>query len=57
MRELMLTVRGDLASLLDLRSFGVAAVMDVTLLVDFSLAIVACVIMPMFGSNLGEGLT
>ncbi len=48
---------GKLVSRSDLHSFGVAGVMEVTLLVGFSLAIVVCVVMCMVGSNLGEGLT
>ncbi len=50
-RELMLTEPEDLDSHLVLRSFGVAAVMVMTLLVGFSLAIVACIVMPMVGSR------
>ncbi len=56
-RELMMMERGDLDSCLVLRSYGVAAVMVMTLLVSFSLAIVARVVMPMVGSSHGEGLT
>ncbi len=56
-RELTLMEQGDLDSRLVLRSFGVAAVMVMTLLVGFTLAIVARVVMPMVGSNWGEGLT
>ncbi len=56
-RELTLTEGGGLDSCLVLRSFGVAAVVVMALLVGFSLAIVACIIMPMVGNNWGEGLT
>ncbi len=57
MRELTLTEWGDLDSRLVFRSFGVAAVMVMTLLVDFSLVIMARIVMPMVESNWGEGLT
>ncbi len=56
-RELTLAEQGDLDSCLVLRSFGVAAVMVTALLVGFSLMIVVRIIMPIFGSNWGEGLT
>ncbi len=56
-RELMLTEQGDLDSHLVLCSFGQAAVMVMTLLVSFSLAIAVHLVMPMVGSNQGEGLT
>ncbi len=47
MRELTLTVRGDLASRLDLHSFGVAAVVVMALLVGLSLTVMARIVMPM----------
>ncbi len=56
-RELTLTERGDLDSHLDLRSVGVAVVVVMAPLVGFSLAIAACIIIPMVLSNRGEGLT
>ncbi len=56
-RELTLTEQGDLDSRLVLCSFGQAVVMVMTLLVSFSLAIAVHVVMPMVGSNRGEGLT
>jgi hypothetical protein len=56
-REMTLMERGDLDSRSVVRSFGVAAMMVMTLLVGFSLAIMTRVIIPMVGSNWGEGLT
>ncbi len=56
-RGLTLTVRGDLASLLDLRSLGVAAVTMVALLVGFSLEVKARVVMPMVAISCGVELT
>jgi hypothetical protein len=56
-RELALMEQGDLDSRLVLHSFGVAAVMVMTLLVGFYLAIVVRVVMPVVGSNWGEGST
>ena len=52
-RGLTLTVRGDLASCLDLRSLGVAAVTMVALLVGFSLEVEAQVVMPMVAISCG----
>jgi hypothetical protein len=57
MRELTLTEQGDLESCLDLRSFGVAAVVVVVLLVGFSLGFEERVVMPMVGDSQSEGLT
>ncbi len=57
MRELTLTVRGDLASHLDLRSFCVAVVVVMALLVGLSSAVVTHVVMPMVVEVLGVGLT
>ncbi len=57
MRELTLTVRGDLASCSDLRSFGVVAVVVMALLFGLSLTVVAPIVMPMVVEVLGVGLT
>ncbi len=56
-RELTSTERGDLDSCLVLRSFSVAVVVVTALLVGFSLAIVARIMMSMVGNNQGEGST
>ncbi len=55
-RELMLTERGDLDSRLDLRSFGVAVVAVMILLVGLSLAGMAHVVIPMVVEGMGVGL-
>ncbi len=57
MRELMLTMWEDLASCSDLRSFGVAAVVVMALLVGLSLTVVAHVVMPMVVEVPGVRLT
>ncbi len=56
-RELTLTVRGDLASRLDLRSFDVAAVVVMALPVGLSLTVVTRIVMPMVVEVPGVGLT
>ncbi len=53
MRGLTLTVRGDLASCLDLHSLGVAAVTMVALLAGLSLEVEARVVMPMVAISRG----
>jgi hypothetical protein len=52
-----LMVQGDLASHLDLCSFGVAAVVVMALPVGFSLTVVVRVVMPMVVEVPGVGLT
>ncbi len=56
-RELTLTEQGDLDCRSDLRSFGVATVVVMALLVGFSLAIAARIVISMVVSNCGGGLT
>ncbi len=56
-RGLTLTGQGDLASRLDLHSFGVAVVAMIALLVGLSLEIEARVVMPMVATGLGVELT
>jgi hypothetical protein len=50
-------VQGDLACRLDLRSFGVAAMVVMALLVGLSLTVMVRVVMPMVVEALGVGLT
>ncbi len=57
MRELKLTVQGDLKSRSDLRSFSVVAVVVMALLVGLSLMVMARVVMPMVVEVLSVGLT
>jgi hypothetical protein len=57
MRELTLTMRGDLASRSDLRSFDVAVVVVMALLVGLSSMVVARIVMPMVVDVPGVGLT
>ncbi len=53
----MLAVRGDLASCLDCRSLGVAALVMMALPVCLSVEVKARIVMPMVEKGPGVGLT